>query len=115
MAVLVLLLAVAHESWARDEQRQAARPQTVRVAGIVLKWLRGDKEANYRRAEPLVRPAAAKGARIVCTIECFLDGYAIADKSIPLDQYRALGEAVPGGPYFRKLAGLAKKRREHEC
>jgi predicted amidohydrolase len=104
-----VLLAIAHASWAGDDQRQAARPQTVRVAGIVLKWLRGDKEANYRRAEPLVRQAAAKGAKIVCTTECFLDGYAIADKSIPLDQYRALGEAVPGGPYFRKLAGLAKE------
>src|SRR5262249_27644219 len=31
---------------------------TVRVAGIVLKWIRGDKEANYRRIEPLIREAA---------------------------------------------------------
>jgi predicted amidohydrolase len=56
----------------------------------VLKWLRGDKQANYRRVEPMIREAAANGARIVCTTECFLDGYAIADKSIPLDTYRAL-------------------------
>jgi len=54
----------------------------------VLKWLRGDKEGNYRRIEPLIREAAAHGAQIVCTTECFLDGYAIADKSIPLQQYR---------------------------
>jgi predicted amidohydrolase len=82
---------------------------TVRVAGIVLKWLRGDKEANYRRVEPLIREAAAHGAQIVCTTECFLDGYAIADKSIPLEQYRALGEPIPEGVYFRKLASLAKE------
>src|SRR5262249_2482530 len=52
---------------------------TVRVAGIVLKWVRGDREANYRRAEPLIREAARKGARVIVTTECFLDGYAIAD------------------------------------
>jgi predicted amidohydrolase len=83
--------------------------RTVRVAGVVLKWLRGDKDANYRRLEPLIREAAAHGAQIVCTTECFLDGSAIADKTIPLDQYRALGEPIPQGEYFRKLAGLAKE------
>lgn len=84
---------------------------TVRVAGIVLKWLRSDKEANYRRFEPLVREAAAGGAKIVCTTECFLDGYAIADKTIPLDSYRALGEAIPDGVFFQKLTALAKELR----
>lgn len=80
---------------------------TVRVAGVVLKWVRGNKAANYRRAELMIREAAAGGAKIVCTTECFLDGYAIADKSIPLDTYRALGEKIPDGPYFQKLARLA--------
>jgi len=85
----------------------------VRVAGIVLKWIRGDKEANFRRLEPLVRRAAAGGAQIVCTTECFLDGYAIADKSIPLDVYRALGEPIPAGPYFQRLARLADELNIH--
>jgi predicted amidohydrolase len=85
----------------------AGTGETVKVAGVVLKWIRGDKEANYRRAEPLIREAAALGAKIVCTTECFLDGYAIADKSIPLDVYRALGERIPDGPYCRRLMGLA--------
>lgn len=86
---------------------------TVRVAGVVLKWIRGDKVANYRRLEPLVRQAAAGGAQIVCTTECFLDGYAIADKSIPLDTYRALGEPIPDGPYFQRLARLADELNIH--
>jgi predicted amidohydrolase len=81
--------------------------ESVKVAGIVLKWVRGDKEANYRRAEPMIREAAARGARIVCTTECFLDGYAIADKSIPLETYRALGEPIPDGEYCRRLMVLA--------
>ncbi len=80
---------------------------TVRVAGIVLKWLRTDKEANFHRAESLIREAADGGAQIVCTTECFLDGYAIKDKSIPLDDYRALGEKIPGGEFFKRLSDLA--------
>jgi len=81
--------------------------RTVRVAGIVLKWLRTEKSRNLARAEPMIREAAKHGAHIVCTTECFLDGYAIADKSIPLAAYRALGEPIPGGEDFRKLAALA--------
>jgi predicted amidohydrolase len=88
-------------------------PPTVRVAGVVVKWVRGDKEANFRRAEPLIREAAKKGAQVVCTTECFLDGYAIADKSIPLDEYRGLGEPIPGGAYYRRLAALAGELKVH--
>jgi predicted amidohydrolase len=83
------------------------------VAGIVLKWVRGDKEANYLRAEPMIRAAAKAGAQVVCTTECFLDGYAIADKSIPLDDYRRLGEPIPDGVYFRRLAALAGELKIH--
>ena len=83
------------------------------MAGVVLKWLRTDKEGNYRRAEPMIREAATNGAKIVITTECFLDGYAIADKTIPLENYRALGEPIPGGIYYRRLAALAKDLRIH--
>jgi predicted amidohydrolase len=88
-------------------------PATVKVAGIVLKWVRTDKEANYRRVEPMIREAAKQGARIVITTECFLDGYAIADKKIPLEDYRALGEPIPDGKFCQKLMGLAKELKIH--
>ena len=83
------------------------RPESVKVAGIVVKWLRTEKSRNFERVASRVREAAAHGAQIVCTTECFLDGYAIADKSIPIERYRALGEPIPEGPYFRKLSALA--------
>lgn len=86
---------------------------TVRVAGIVLKWIRADKQANFRRIQPMIRKAAAEGARIVVTTECFLDGYAIADKSIPLQTYRDLGEPIPEGGYYRRLAALAAELKIH--
>lgn len=108
--LLLLALCCLGAATARSQAAEGAQGgETVRIAGIVLKWLRGDKEANYRRAEPMIREAAKNGAQIVCTTECFLDGYAIADKTIPLDVYRALGEPIPDGPYCRKLAALAKE------
>jgi predicted amidohydrolase len=112
---LVILFVAGAFGWPQMSEAagegKVAPANSVRVAGIVLKWLRTDKEANYRRFEPLVREAAAGGAKIVCTTECFLDGYAIDDKTIPLESYRALGEAIPDGTYFRKLSALAKELR----
>src|ERR1700681_4839645 len=71
-------------------------PKMLRVAGIVLKWIRADKEANYRRIEPLIREAAQHGAQLIVTSECFLDGYSAEDRTISEENYRALGEPIPG-------------------
>ena len=104
--VSVFLSSVAHSEQGPAVQT-TKNPATIRVAGIVLKWLREDKATNYARLEPMVREAARGGAEIVCTTECFLDGYAIADKSIPLERYRSLGEQIPGGKYYERLRQLA--------
>mgnify|MGYP002526318912 CR=1 FL=1 len=113
--VCVCLTTVLMGFTAKANEPRTAKPAdgTVRVAGIVLKWLRADKQANYLRAETMIREAARNGAQIVCTTECFLDGYAIADKSIPLEKYRALGEAIPDGPYFKRLSRLADELNIH--
>jgi predicted amidohydrolase len=80
---------------------------SVRVAGIVLKWVPGDRAANYQRAERLIREAAGKGARIVCTPESFLDGYSIRNPNLSTEQFRSLAEPVPNGVYFGRLRHLA--------
>jgi predicted amidohydrolase len=87
----------------------ATKTKQVRVAGIVLKWVQGEKEANYVRAEALIREAAAGGAKIVCTTECFLDGYAIGNKGEPPANYRDLAESVPNGTYFRRMSELCRE------
>jgi beta-ureidopropionase len=79
----------------------------VRVAGIVLKWITADRQRNYERALPLIREAAGRGAELVVTTECFLDGYAIRDKSMPIEAWRQLGEEIPGGRYVTGLCKLA--------
>lgn len=114
LPILACLMVGSPLSQAEDKpagDRQA--PKVIRVAGIVLKWIRGDKEQNYRRAEPMIREAAAHGADLVVTTECFLDGYAIADKSIPLDRYRDLGEPIPDGEYFQRLTKLTAELKIH--
>ena len=79
----------------------------IRIAGTVLKWIRGEKQLNFERFETMARQAADNGADIVCSTECFLDGYAIKDKSIPEEEYYAMGEKLPGGDYYHRLANLA--------
>lgn len=81
----------------------------VRVAGVVLKWVPGDREANFRRFEKLMREAAAGGAKIVGTTECFLDGYAIGHITDFPKDYPRLAEPIPEGTYYRKLEELCKE------
>ena len=95
------------------EKTMAESKMNIRVAGIVLKWIRCDKALNMQRIEPMIRQAAERGADIVVTTECFLDGYAIADKSLDAETYSALGEPIPGGVYYEQLAGLAKELNIH--
>jgi predicted amidohydrolase len=82
----------------------------VRVAGLILRWAPGDCEANFRRAEKLIRQAASEGARIVCTPESFLDGYSVRMLALSRDAFRALAEKVPSGQYFSRL-----QRVSDEC
>lgn len=90
-------------------RRRAAKDiATVRVGGVVCKWTPKDRELSYRRVAPMIRRAAAAGAKIVCTTESFLDGYSIRDKQMPLGDFRALAEEIPGGKYITRLQSLAK-------
>lgn len=94
--------------------------RTVKVAGIVLKWVNKDPpaldtqlQANYSRAEPLIREAATNGAKIVCTTESFLDGYSATYKTMPLEKFHSLAQKIPGGEYTTKLQKLADELDIH--
>jgi predicted amidohydrolase len=81
----------------------------VRIAGVVLKWLRMDKEGNFRRGAKLIRKAAEGGAKIVVTSEGFLDGFMNGDRTIPLSLYQSLAEKIPGGDYYERFSDLARE------
>jgi predicted amidohydrolase len=106
LCIIVLAIPLVIAGAGKKARTSQADP-TVRVAGILLKWTAGDREVNYRRAERLIREASENGARVVCTAESFLDGYAIRDSGLSPEQWRALAEPVPSGPYCRRMCDLA--------
>lgn len=81
--------------------------ESVKIAGIVLKWIPKEPEKNFERAKTLIQEASSKGAKIVCTTESFLDGYSIRDEELTFQEFRLLAEPVPGGKYITKLQELA--------
>jgi predicted amidohydrolase len=106
-ALLGITFAVPVGGDQADRSGSAPTGNSVRVAGIVLKWIPGDRAANYQRAERLIREAAGNGANIVSTAESFLDGYAVRDSSIGADEFRSLAEPIPNGSYMGRLRRLA--------
>lgn len=86
-----------------------AEPVTVAALKVIPQpW---EKARNYARFEQFAREAAAGGARILVTSECYLDGYLGHKKMQPemtLEKLRAAAEPVDG-PYLRKVAALARE------
>ena len=82
---------------------------TIRVSGIVTRWIRfGDyRKANFARVSDLIRQAAAAGAQITCTTECFLDGYHL---EVSDQRYAEVGEyleTMRTSVYGARLKALA--------
>ncbi len=113
-----IFFGAASSVWAQrdsklSDESNTVKPRSVRIAGVVLKWLRADKEANYRRGAKMIREAAAGGAKIVVTSEGFLDGFMNGDRTIPLSTYRSLAERIPSGEYYKRFSDLAKELKIH--
>jgi predicted amidohydrolase len=91
-----------------------ARP-AVTVASLKLIPLPNDKPANYAKFERATREAAAKGASIIVTSECYLDGYLGHRKMHPeMTQAKLAAIAEPvDGPYVRQAAALARELSIH--
>ena len=94
----------------------AEDPSSVRVAGIVLKWLRADKEANYRRAELLIREAAKNGAkdaneheqRALVTPPAVGDAHAHLPASSPLSAIDSSAERHRAGSFDRSASAAMR-------
>ncbi|HEY5551072.1 MAG TPA: carbon-nitrogen hydrolase family protein [Opitutaceae bacterium] len=85
------------------------------VAGLKLAPVPFDKEGNYAKFEKYAREAAAAGAQLVITSECYLDGYVGNPKLYPeLTQEKFLAFAEPvDGEYVRRAAALARELKIH--
>lgn len=88
---------------------------TLNLAGVLFEPVRtGDYKAeNFRRAEQLIRHAAALGADLVCTYEQFLDGYGLDANKMQgaTDPQATRCEVIGESPYVRRLSELAKELR----
>lgn len=82
---------------------------SVIVAGIILKWAPKDLQKNYQRFEALVREAARQKAQIVCTTECFLDGYCVRDTSMSAKEFLAYSENNKNGEYITRMKKLTRE------
>jgi len=89
-------------------------PVRIKVAGLVARWVKDSddyREANFRRVETLIREAAAAGAQVACTSECFLDGYyrEVTDQRADLTDMSERCEVVKTSSYVMRLSTLAKE------
>jgi predicted amidohydrolase len=98
---------------------RARAEETVRVGLIQMNARHYDKDFNLQRAEELIRQAAARGAKIVCTPEAAVQGYVRVDlpPGTPMDDPKIVSErakilqaaeTVPG-PSTDRFARLAKE------
>jgi predicted amidohydrolase len=104
-AILVLVLLIT--LFSSFLGARTIEPGTVRVAGIILKWAPKDKSTNFEHADLLIREAASKGAEIVCTTECFLDGYCIREESLSDQEFKKLSEPLQDGIFIDEMKQLA--------
>jgi predicted amidohydrolase len=112
LTVFCLLLTVASPA-------RLMADEIIRVGLIQMNARLYDKQYNLVRAERLIRQAAARGARIVCTPEAAVQGYArvdfppgtsLDDPKIVAERARILdaAEKIPG-PATDRIAALARE------
>lgn len=112
VAALLLLPTVMNSAETKAEE-------TIRVGLIQMDARLYDKEYNLARAEKLIREVAGRGAKIVCTPEAAVQGYARVDlppgtsadaPQIVAERAKILAaaETIPG-PATHRFAALAKE------
>ena len=74
----------------------------VKIGGVQLAGMRGDKTNNIVKAERMIRAAAAQGAQVIMTPEVALTGF------VGGEQERAMAEPIPG-PTSERFGQLAKE------
>ena len=77
------------------------------IKAVPVKW---EIEANWRLFESLALRAVNRGAELICTPECFLDGYVAPDReNWSEDKFRAIAQKVPDGLYIEKLRDFSRR------
>ncbi|HNT87573.1 MAG TPA: carbon-nitrogen hydrolase family protein, partial [Candidatus Hydrogenedentes bacterium] len=101
-----LLAATDAESPMRDSVRVAL------MRGVPRKW---DLDANFAVFLKLLDKAAAQGAELFITPECWLDGYAAPDDGSTPDRLRSIAQDLDVSPYLKRVAEEAARHRMYIC
>ncbi|MFC1562719.1 carbon-nitrogen hydrolase family protein [candidate division KSB1 bacterium] len=109
--LLVSLKSTISEAQMKEEKR------IIKVAAVQMDAVKYDKEANFKKAESMLRKAAAQGADIACLPECALTGYPRLNRKRlkteeeyqkELKKIISIAEPIPG-PYSKKFTQLARE------
>ena len=77
------------------------------VKDVPVRW---DPRTNWSMFKKLATQAVEKGAQIICTPECYLDGYAARDeKGWTRDRFDKISYPLTGPGYVRKVKEFAAK------
>jgi len=108
LSPLCVLAALAVAVATQAGEVEPARPPFL-VAGLKLIPKPGDKAGNYVKFERVAHEAAAAGAKILVTSECYLDGYLGNTRRNPGATRAMLLEVAEtvDGPHVRQAAALA--------
>jgi len=81
------------------------------IKAIPVKW---DIEANWNIFEKLALAAQKRGAQIVCTPECFLDGYVAPDTgNWSEEKFSGIAQSLNGNNYLSRALDFAGKYGIH--
>lgn len=101
VALLLLILA--------DASGQA--PDWLRLGLLTAMPVKWDVEANWNTFQRTLEAHASDGIDLAVTPECFLDGYAVADKEWTRERFEAIAQHPEKSPYLARLRDLARKHR----
>ncbi|MBI5094669.1 MAG: carbon-nitrogen hydrolase family protein [Candidatus Hydrogenedentes bacterium] len=93
-----------------SEQKTTLRLALMR--GEPTKW---DLAGNFATFLRLIRDAAQGGADVFITPECWLDGYAAADKESSPERLRSVAQDLETSPYISHVSHEARDRKMHVC
>lgn len=88
---------------------------TVRLAlmhGVPVKW---DLDANFKTFLIQLDEASKQKAGVFITPECWLDGYAAADKTSTVERLRGIAQDFDSSDYVKKVVAQARERHMLIC
>jgi predicted amidohydrolase len=81
------------------------------IKAVPLKW---DLAANWCTFEELATRACQRGAQLICTPECFLDGYVSTDREGRTEaRLQAIAQSRDGDNYLQRARAFARSHRVH--